>query len=172
MPLKMALVSSNSSPSSSTLRSLRNLFDLESPAALTSAMILSSLNKYREFGLLLLRAAIGIVVIAAAFPIVAGGSGRWHTAAAPVAHLFHLVNHMALWGAVVAFSELAAGILLLVGLLFRVVCVLMAIVLTVGAFLHFGHHAGAWLMPSVGPALLASYALIFLGPGKYSFDKS
>ncbi len=135
-------------------------------------MILSSLNKHREFGLLLLRVAVGALLVAAAFPVVAGGAGRWRAAAAPAAHFLHIGSHLEFLGAVVAFSELAAGILLFIGLFFRVVCLVLAIVLTVSAFIHAGHHLGAVFAVAVCAPLLASYSLVLLGPGKYSFDKS
>jgi putative oxidoreductase len=135
-------------------------------------MILTFLNKYREAGILLLRVAVGLLLIRLGFPVVAGGAGYWHVAAPAVTQFFHITTHLAFWGAVVAFSELIGGLLLLIGLLTRLVCLLIALGLTFQGLAYLGHHPGLNAGTLVVSRMLILYALLLIGPGKYSVDKS
>src|SRR5437016_1420663 len=99
-------------------------------------MILSFLNKYREGGIFLLRLGIGILLVGASLPIVAGGSAKWHLAAGMLAKTLHLTSHLNVWGGIIAFSELIGGVLLIVGLLFRLVCLFMIVGATLAAVVH------------------------------------
>ncbi len=134
-------------------------------------MILSFLNKYREAGILLLRVAVGLMLIRLGFPVVAGGSGHWRVAAPAITQFFHITTHLAFWGAVVAFTELIGGLLLLIGLLTRVVCLLVALGLTFQGISHLGHHASLAAGAEVAARAFIPYALLLIGPGKYSVDK-
>lgn len=134
-------------------------------------MVLSFLNKYREAGILFFRVAVGLMLVCAGFPIVAGGSGRWHVAAPAVTQFFHITSHLAFWGAVVAFSELIGGLLLIIGLLTRVVCLVIALGLTCEGIAHLRHHLTLNTGTLVAAHALVIYALLLIGAGKYSVDK-
>ena len=134
-------------------------------------MILSFLNKYREGGILLLRVAVGLMLVCAGFPVVAEGAGRWHTAAPVVTQLFHVTSHLTFWGAVVAFSELICGVLMIIGLLTRVACLVVAVGITCETIGHLRHHPTLNMTAMMVAHALLIYALLLIGPGKYSVDK-
>jgi len=72
---------------------------------------------------------------------------------------------------VVAAFELIGGILLIVGLLTRVICLVAALALTVQGIAHLGHHPGLASGTGVAARAFILYALLLIGPGKYSVDK-
>ena len=134
-------------------------------------MILSFLNKYREGGILLLRVGVGLILVCAGFPVVAEGAGHWHAAAPVVTQAFHIESHHTFWGGVVAFSELIGGVLLILGLLTRAACLVVAIGVTCAGIAHLRHHPSLNTTTTVVAQALVIYALLFIGAGKYSFDK-
>jgi len=134
-------------------------------------VILSFLNKYREGGILLLRAGVGLMLVCSGFPIVAGGSGHWRAAAPVVTQFFHITSHLAFWGGLVAFSELIGGGLLILGLMSRVVCLILAIAILCAGIAHIRHHPSLNVITLVLTQVFIAFALLLIGPGKYSFDK-
>src|SRR5438874_13270535 len=79
---------------------------------------LQFLSKYRETGLLLFRASLGLIFIILIAPILWSGQGGWEHFGSAMRHLdFH--SHYKFWGFVGAFVACAGGILMILGLFFR-----------------------------------------------------
>jgi putative oxidoreductase len=135
-------------------------------------MVLTSLTKYREFGLLLLRVSLGgLIIYAHGWHDLGGGTGRWRE----MGHaMYYLHIHFApvMWGFLAAFAETVGAALLVIGYFFRPACILLALtalVLSIVQWKLAGHFAGA----AHDLELLAVFvSLILIGPGKYSADKS
>jgi putative oxidoreductase len=130
-----------------------------------------NLGRYKNFGLLLIRIGLGILFIYYGLPKLIGGPARWEklgTAAGYVGiHFFPVF-----WGLMCALTETFGGILIIVGLAFRPVCLLLVLNLAVAAIFMYR------LSGSFGDAThaledaIVFAGLFFIGPGSYSVDKS
>src|ERR1700761_3227941 len=98
--------------------------------------LLSSLGKYKNFGLLLIRVGLGILFIYHGLPKLIGGPARWEKlgGAAGVVGLHFLPMF---WGFLCAVTETFGGVLVIVGLAFRPVCLLLVINLLIAAVFVF-----------------------------------
>src|SRR5438128_10623173 len=80
---------------------------------------LQFLGKYRETGLLLIRASIGLIFIVLIAPILWNGPGNWEHFGSAMRHLdFH--SHFKIWGFAGAVLGCVGGVLMVLGLFFRV----------------------------------------------------
>jgi putative oxidoreductase len=132
---------------------------------------LAFLGKYREGGLLLLRASIGLILIILIAPVLWSGESSWERFGSAMRHLdFH--SHFTFWGFVGAVLGCVGGVLMVLGLFFRV-GVLLALAITLVHLVavwdaHGDFHAR---LPALEMAILL-LSLLFIGPGKYSVDKN
>ena len=126
------------------------------------------LAKYREFGLLLLRVSLGVVFIIVVAPVLLGGNGAWSRFGSGI-RVLGLHSHFGAWGFVGALLVCIGAILMIFGLFFRLgvlFCLAVAILHAFGASRNL-HTA---LLPTEVCAVLLS--VLFIGPGKYSVDKT
>jgi len=132
---------------------------------------LQFLSKYRETGLLLFRASLGLIFIILIAPILWSGTNSWEHFGLAMRHLdFH--SHYKFWGFVGAILGCAGAILMILGLFFRI-GVLFALAVTLVHLVAVWHSRGEFLvrLPSFEMSVLL-ISLLFIGPGKYSFDKN
>jgi putative oxidoreductase len=128
------------------------------------------LAKYSDFGLLLLRVSVGVLFILYTAPALIGGPSAWaHFGAG--AHNWGLHSHFQIWGFLAAFLGCVGGILMIFGLFFRPAVLLMlvfAIVHAIGA-----KHGNSFrtAVPSIEMCFILA-GILFVGPGKYSVDKT
>jgi putative oxidoreductase len=132
---------------------------------------LQFLSKYRETGLLLFRASIGLVFIILLAPVLWSGHENWEHLGSAMRNLdFH--SHYEFWGFVGAILGCAGGILMILGLFFRV-GVLFALAVTTVHLLSVIHSRGEFYvrLPAFEMSILL-LSVLFIGPGKYSVDKN
>lgn len=132
---------------------------------------LSSLSKFKNSGLLLIRVGLGIMFIMHGYPKLFGGPEFWKNVGQAMQHVGITFLPMA-WGFLAAIAETIGGFLLLIGLLFRPATLALAFTMLIASLHHL--NAGDGLMGSshaieVGVVFLG---LAFLGPGKYSVDRN
>lgn len=132
--------------------------------------LFSNLGNYRNFGLLIIRLGLGGMFIFHGLPKLEGGPEMWKgigSAMATVGITFLPV----MWGLLSALVEAVGGVLLILGLGFRPVCLLLVINLIVAAMFHF-HKGDGWggASHAIEDAIMFA-GLLFVGPGKYSVDK-
>ncbi|MBA3832696.1 MAG: DoxX family membrane protein [Chthoniobacterales bacterium] len=129
-------------------------------------MRMTFLGKYREAGLLILRLGLGCLFIYLSAPVVLGGAAKWAHFAVPLRH-FGIRSHLDWWGLTAALLQLIGGVLMLLGLLFRIGVIfnLLWVILVTLAIWRPGLAAYTSLEMCV---ILAS--LLLIGPGKFSFD--
>jgi putative oxidoreductase len=132
-------------------------------------MILTFLDKYRDFGLLVLRLGYGIMYIFHGFPKISGGPERWARVGGAVSN-FGIEFLPAFWGFMGSMSEFFGGILLILGLFFRPACTLMAITMIVATGHHLGRGDGLMGASHAIENGIVLLSLIFIGPGKFSLD--
>ena len=128
------------------------------------------LAKYADFGLLLLRVSLGILFILYTAPALLGGPSAWaHFGAGARTWGFH--SHFQLWGFFGALLGCIGGILLIFGLFFRI-GVLLVLLLAIGHAIALTKASGFRIaLPSIEMAFVLA-GILFVGPGKYSVDKT
>ncbi len=113
---------------------------------------------------------MGIMFIYHGLPKLTGGVQVWQSlgnSAKYVGIRFLPV----IWGLLSAVVETLGGVLLIVGLAFRPVCLLMFINLVVAAAFHFGKGDGLEGAAHAIEDAVTFAGLFFLGAGRYSVDK-
>ena len=128
-------------------------------------MILTSLTKFRDQGLLFLRLALGSYhIYAVGWRLLAGGARRWVDLGLAMTHVgIHF--WFVFWGFMDAFSQSVGCVLLVLGLFFRPACILLFLTMAITAIAHRN------VVYSLEMAILY-FSLLFIGPGKFSVDKS
>lgn len=130
-------------------------------------MTLSSLAAYRESGLLIARAGLGIVLLLHGLRKLLPGPTLWEKLAIGTGiHVYPV-----LFGFAAALALAAGGIFLVLGFCFRFACIVLLVTLvaamryqtrTVASFDDLSHAAAAACI---------FLGLLFVGPGKYSLDR-
>lgn len=133
-------------------------------------MRLAFLAKYRETGLLLIRVSIGVIFILYTAPALIGGPKAWANFGAGAGH-FGLDSNFQIWGFLGSLAGCLGGVLIIFGLFFRI-GILLVFVLALGHALAV--YAGAGFrsaLPSIEMCFVLA-GMLFVGPGKYSVDKT
>jgi putative oxidoreductase len=132
-------------------------------------MILTFLDKYRDYGLVMLRIGYGIMYMFHGFPKITGGPERWTGVGGAISN-FGIEFLPVFWGLMAAISEFFGGFLLILGLFFRPVCTLMAITMIVATGHHLGRGDGLMGASHAIENGIVLLSLILIGPGKFSLD--
>jgi putative oxidoreductase len=139
-------------------------------------MVLTSLTKYRDAGLLILRLGVGLsFMLLHGLPKLQAGTEMWNQIGQTMGR-FGIHFAPTAWGFIAALTEGLGGLLIAVGFLFRPACIMLIGVMFVAVTVHLdmpkdnpmGGWAGASHALELGVVFLG---LIFIGPGKYSIDK-
>jgi putative oxidoreductase len=133
-------------------------------------MRLAFLAKYREAGLLLIRVSIGLLFILYTAPILIGGPKAWAHFGAGAGH-FGLHSHAQIWGFIGSLLGCVGGVLIVFGLLFRIGILLVLILALCHAISVYKGTGFRVVLPSIEMCLVLA-GLLFVGPGKYSVDKT
>lgn len=131
---------------------------------------LDKLGNYKNTGLLIMRAGLGIMMMIHGYPKLMAGPKLWAMLGSSTGNLgIHFAP--VFWGFMAAVTEAVGGLLIAIGLWFRPVCILMTINLIVAASHHFGAGEGINGAAHAIETGIAFLGLLFFGPGKYSADK-
>ena len=134
-------------------------------------MRLQFLAKYRETGLLLLRVSLGLLFIYLTAPALMSGSTRLAHFGAGV-RIFGLHSHFQFWGAIGALAGCLGGALMVFGLFFRIgILLVLAITIIHAVAIAKGTAGFQAALPAV-EACVVLISLLFIGPGKFSVDKT
>jgi len=134
-------------------------------------MILTSLDRFRNIGLLLLRIGIGIsFIFLHGLSKISGGPERWESIGKSMANL-GITFLPTFWGFMAGFSEFFGALLLILGLFYRPATFLLAFTMFVAMMSHLTK-LDPWSRVSHPMDLLILFGALFLiGPGKYSLDE-
>lgn len=131
---------------------------------------LSSLGKFKNTGLLLIRLGLGILFILHGYPKLLGGPELWTGVGSAMGNLGISFMPM-VWGLAAALAETVGGICLLLGLFFRPMAIIMAFTMVVAALSHISRGEGIDGASHALEMCSVFIGLAFVGPGKYSVDK-
>ncbi len=132
--------------------------------------ILENLGNYKNFGLLLIRVGLGVMFIYHGVPKLAGGPETWEKLGGAMQNL-GISFVPAFWGFMAAIIETFGGLLFLIGLAFRPVCILLVINLIIAALMHLSKGDGLQGAAHAIEDAIVFLGFVFIGPGIYSVDK-
>ncbi len=132
-------------------------------------MILKSLDKHRELGILLLRLGIGLMFVYHGWPKISGGAETWVKLGSAMKFM-GIGFAPAFWGFMSAATEFFGGIFIAIGLLTRPVAMMLAFNMVVAVVLKFSTGAGMGGASQAIEVGIVFLSLILIGPGKYSVD--
>lgn len=133
-------------------------------------MILTFLNKYRDFGLLILRIGLGSMFMLHGAPKILGGPEKWEKIGMAMSSL-GIEFIPVFWGFMAAFSEFIGGICIIFGIFFTPACILLGITMAVAVNMHLSRGDGFQTASHAIESGIVFLSLIFIGPGKYSLDE-
>jgi putative oxidoreductase len=135
-------------------------------------MVLTSLTKFRDWGLLFLRVALGAFYLYVhGWPKLAGGVRAWHEIGLAVRYVgIHFAP--VFWGLMATLSETLGCVLLIIGFLFRPACLFLLITLVVASAMHLRKGQGLEAASHAIELAILFFSLLFIGPGKYSLDRN
>ena len=132
-------------------------------------MVWTHLAKFRDFGLLLLRATFGLyMAFGHGWGKIVGGPEQWAGLGGTM-EIFGLGFAPTFWGFMAAVAEFVGALFVALGVLTRPAALLLVVNMGVAATAHI---TGA-IDGSPESALLYAFvflSLVFVGPGKYSVD--
>ena len=135
-------------------------------------MILTSLTRFRDTGLLMLRIALGLFFIYVhGWPKLAGGFAKWKELGHAM-QVLHIHFTPVFWGFMAAFSESIGAAFFALGLFFRPSCILLVMTMSIASFLEIKSKHGINAASHPIELCILFFCLIFIGPGKYSIDKN
>lgn len=133
-------------------------------------MRLAFLAKYRETGLLLIRVTVGLLFILYAAPALIAGPKSWAEFGAGAGH-FGLHSHLQIWGFLGSLLGCLGGVLMIFGLFFRIGVLLVLVLAIAHAITVYNATGFRVALPSFEMCFVLA-GILFIGPGKYSVDKT
>lgn len=133
-------------------------------------MLFRGMKKYSDLGLLLMRLGVGLTfMLIHGWPKIIGGVERWTGLGGRFEFVTGIGVFPEFWGFMAALSEFAGGFLIAIGLLTRPACLFLIFTMLIATLANIMdgssyNHALKMVAVFVG--------LFFVGPGKYSLDKS
>jgi len=133
--------------------------------------LLSSLGKYKDLGLLLMRIGLGLFFITIhGFPKLAGGPEMWAGVGSAMSNI-NIHFFPTFWGFMAALAEGLGGLFLLLGLFYRPACIFLLFTMIMAGIYHLSAGDGMAVASRALEMAVVFFGLIFVGPGKYSLDK-
>lgn len=132
-------------------------------------MFFSSLSKYSDAGLLVIRLIVGCMFLYYGTPMLFGGAQKWAQVGGAMSSI-GISFWPNLWGFFAALSEFLGGICLILGLFYRPACMFLAFTMFVAVSMHLKKGDGFFGAGHAIEDCALFFGLIFVGPGKYSLD--
>ena len=131
---------------------------------------LSFLSSFSDFGLLVMRTGLGLMMIVHGWPKLAAGAEKWEKLGGAMTHIGVDVAPQ-FWGFMASMTEVFGGLFLILGFLTRLSSAMLTFVMLIAVLMHFGEGHG---LGSAGHAIelgVVFLGLMFVGAGKYAIDK-
>lgn len=128
------------------------------------------MKSYQDIGLLFFRLGIGGMFMWHGFPKIFGGVEKW-TALGKTMATFGINFAPAFWGFMSGFAEFFGGLLITLGLFYRLASLLLAFNLSVAFISQMVDGKGLMKASQSLEDGFSFLAALFVGPGKYSLDE-
>ena len=130
----------------------------------------SVLKNYTDGALLFFRLTLGsFFIYLHGWPMLAGGLSKWRAIGGAMRHL-GITLGPGFWGFVAAASESLGCLLFVIGFAFRPSCLMLFLTLTVAAISDY-YSGGLHRADHAIEMALVFFTFMFIGAGKFSFDK-
>ena len=116
-----------------------------------------------------MRIGLGITFMIHGFPKLAGGPEGWAGLGGAMAN-WGITFAPTFWGFIGATAEFAGGILLLLGLFFRPVCIVLLLTMATATMVHLKNDDPFSTLSHALELGIVFLGLFFTGPGRYSLD--
>jgi putative oxidoreductase len=133
--------------------------------------IFGKLARYQNFGLLIMRIGLGAMMILHGKDKLFGGADTWTELGHAMGKL-HIHFLPAFWGFMCAITETIGGLFCMMGIWFRLVCLLLVINFIVAALQHYTTIDKIGECAHAIELACTFFGLMFIGAGAYSVDKS
>lgn len=133
--------------------------------------IFGKLGRYQNFGLLIMRIGLGVLMILHGIGKLTGGPEKWADLGTAMGNL-HIHFWPTFWGFMCAVTETFGGLFCILGLWFRPVCLLLVINFIVAAIDHQPTIINIGKASHALELAFTFFGLMFIGAGAYSVDKS
>ncbi len=123
-----------------------------------------------NFGLLFMRVALGLIMVSYGVPMLLGGKLSLVSTGSAMALIgVHFAPFF--WGVMAALSYIIGGVFYAIGFFFRPVSMILCFDMAMAVLFHI--HKGDSFVKMAHALELACvfFSLLWIGPGKYSFDK-
>jgi putative oxidoreductase len=127
-------------------------------------------ERTRDIGLLVLRVGVGACFMAHGWPKLAGGAARWEKLGGAMAEL-GLDFAPTMWGLLAACSEFFGGLMLALGLGFRLACLMLLSTMVVASTMHLRQGDGFGKSSHAIESAILFASLFLVGAGKWAADK-
>lgn len=124
-----------------------------------------------NFGLLVMRAGIGVMMVLHGLPKLQGGPEKWAVIGSAVLEV-GIDKYFTAWGLLAALTEVVGGVFFLAGLLFKPTTFALAILMGVAVNLHLAQNEGIMGAAHAIELGVIFFAFLISGPGKFSIDNS
>lgn len=129
-----------------------------------------TLKNYTDAALFFLRLTLGgFFIYVHGWPKLAGGIERWEKVGAAMKHV-GVSFAPGFWGFMAASAETLGCLLLMIGFCFRPSCLMLFITMFVASVVDY-KSGGLFKASHAIEVGLVFFALMFIGPGKFSVDK-
>ena len=133
--------------------------------------LLGKLGNYKNFGLLVMRAGLGIMMFIHGLDKLTGGPEKWADLGKSMGNL-HIHFVPVFWGFMCAITESIGGLFCVLGLWFRLVSLFLVINFVVAVVTLFAIGKDVKGASEAIELCFVFAGLMFVGPGAWSVDKS
>jgi putative oxidoreductase len=131
---------------------------------------LTALAKHSDWGLLIMRLGVGAMFMTHGIPKLAKGPAGWEK----LGHTMQLIGidfAPTFWGLAAGITEAGGGLLLMLGLWTRAICIPLAFTMLMAAWRHLDQGDSLGVASHAIEAGFLFIGLVFVGPGRLSIDR-
>ena len=128
------------------------------------------MERFTDFGILLLRIGLGAMMAWHGFPKFTGGVAAWTEVGGAMSHVGVSI-YPVFWGFCAAAIEFFGGIALAFGLFTRLISLLLCFTMAVAATMHLSIGDGLQTASHSIELAIVFLAVILIGPGRFSVDR-